>query len=415
MDDFALKKRYTYGTLLIDMETRKIVDLIESRELDVVVTWLKKFKNIKFFNRDGSYTYAKAISQTHPNAIQISDYFHLIKNLCDYLKEHLVRKLPRMIEIEGFFYEGKISIDESVIKSKYKYKIEGELSQLVKKIYEEGNKYSTIGKIFNLQYRTIKKYLTVSKEEFENKNKKISTVERVQRKQNLINKDRELYAKGVSKRGIARECNIAFKTINSYLDESASPKTKVSIVKNKDFFKFKIDIINLLNKNLKKQEIYKILREEKGYKYALRTFYLHVSTLIKENKSDCTTISEPFTIRVQLNKIISMLYKPINKINDFSLELYNKIIEKYPLINKILELINQFKELVQNRDLYKFDIWLKNAAKLNIRELNSFLGGIKRDKKAIENAITYRYTNALAEGSVNKLKTLKNNVWESIL
>ncbi|MBC2850002.1 transposase [Cetobacterium sp. 8H] len=64
-----------------------------------------------------------------------------------------------------------------------------------------------------------------------------------------------------------------------------------------------------------------------------------------------------------------------------------------------------------HRDLYKFDIWLKNAAKLNIRELNNFLGGIKRDKKAIENAITYRYTNALAEGSVNKLKTLKKTMY----
>ncbi|MEG1146926.1 MAG: transposase, partial [Bacilli bacterium] len=49
IDDFALKKRHTYGTILIDMESRKVIDLIESRELEVVSEWLKKFKNIIFF------------------------------------------------------------------------------------------------------------------------------------------------------------------------------------------------------------------------------------------------------------------------------------------------------------------------------------------------------------------------------
>lgn len=93
------------------------------------------------------------------------------------------------------------------------------------------------------------------------------------------------------------------------------------------------------------------------------------------------------------------------------MELYNRIIQKYPLVNKILEINNEFKKLVQNKDLNKFHFWLKNAAELNIRELNSFIGGIKRDKEAVYNAITYRFTNALAEGSVNKLKTLKRTMY----
>ncbi len=155
------------------METRKIIDLIESRELDEVTKWLKKFKNIKIFNRDGSYTYAKAISQSHPNAIQISDYFHLVKNLCDYLKEYLMRKLPKLLEIDGFFYEGKISINQSLIKTKYQYDNEWELIERIKKMHADGNNYSSIGKIFNLQYRTIKRYLNMSQEEIENQKNKV--------------------------------------------------------------------------------------------------------------------------------------------------------------------------------------------------------------------------------------------------
>ena len=84
-----------------------------------------------------------------------------------------------------------------------------------------------------------------------------------------------------------------------------------------------------------------------------------------------------------------------------------KITEKYEWIPKILNLLKEFKELFQEKDLNKFNIWLEEASKLNFKELNSFTTGIRRDKIAIENAITYRFTNELAEGSVNKLKTLK--------
>ena len=112
------------------METRKIIDLIESREVEIVSEWLKKFKNIKIFNRDGSQSYARAISQSHASAVQISDYFHLVKNLCDYIKEYLMRKLPKLIEVDGFFYKDKILTNQLLIKTKYKYDNEWELIEI---------------------------------------------------------------------------------------------------------------------------------------------------------------------------------------------------------------------------------------------------------------------------------------------
>lgn len=132
--------------------------------------------------------------------------------------------------------------------------------------------------------------------------------------------------------------------------------------------------------------------------------------VIKENANEITNKEKP-TIKIKSNKIISLLYRTIDKINDFSIELYDKIIEKYTWIPTILNLIEEFKELVQNKSLNKFHTWMKKASELDIKELNSFLAGIKRDEKAVENAITYRFTNGLAEGSVNKLKTLKRTMY----
>lgn len=86
IDDFALKKRQRYGTVMVDLETRKIVDMIESREMEDVTRWLSEYPNLRVVSRDGSRTYAAAIATAHPGAKQVSDRFHLVKNLTDYAR-----------------------------------------------------------------------------------------------------------------------------------------------------------------------------------------------------------------------------------------------------------------------------------------------------------------------------------------
>lgn len=83
IDDFALKKRQRYGTVMINVDTHKIVDMIESRETSDVIRWLSEYPNLRVVSRDGSQQYAAAITEAHPRAMQVSDRFHLLKNLND--------------------------------------------------------------------------------------------------------------------------------------------------------------------------------------------------------------------------------------------------------------------------------------------------------------------------------------------
>ncbi|WP_257155359.1 transposase [Bacillus cereus] len=103
MDDFAIKKRQRYGTIMVDIETHKIIDLIPSRDLDDVIAWLKTFPHLKIVSRDGSITFRNAIAQAHPAAIQVSDRFHLIENLKDYTKQAFQRLLPTSIKVSHQF------------------------------------------------------------------------------------------------------------------------------------------------------------------------------------------------------------------------------------------------------------------------------------------------------------------------
>ena len=103
---------------MIDIETHKIVDLLESRQEDDVAEWLKTFPNIEVISRDGGIMYKSASHKAHSKAMQVSDRFHVLKNLTDYAKDALKRILKKQIKIE----DTEAEVTKSEIHKKYIFK-----------------------------------------------------------------------------------------------------------------------------------------------------------------------------------------------------------------------------------------------------------------------------------------------------
>ena len=99
VDDFAFRKRYTYGSVMIDLETHRIIDIIESRETQQVEEWLRSYPNLQVISRDGAQTYASASTNSHPSALQVSDRFHLLKNLSEAVEKYMRRLFPSRLVI----------------------------------------------------------------------------------------------------------------------------------------------------------------------------------------------------------------------------------------------------------------------------------------------------------------------------
>lgn len=99
VDDFAFRKRYTYGTVMVDLDSHRIIDIIDSRETKQVENWLLAYPNLEVISRDGAQAYASAASRSHPEALQVSDRFHLLKNLSDSIEKYLYRLLPSLLSI----------------------------------------------------------------------------------------------------------------------------------------------------------------------------------------------------------------------------------------------------------------------------------------------------------------------------
>jgi hypothetical protein len=83
VDDFALRKRRRYATVLIDAETRQRVDVLPDRGADTLQTWLRAHPGVQIVCRDGSGTYAEAIRRVLPDAVGVGDRYHIWHNLAE--------------------------------------------------------------------------------------------------------------------------------------------------------------------------------------------------------------------------------------------------------------------------------------------------------------------------------------------
>jgi transposase len=80
LDEWAWRRRQRYGTILCNLERRRITDLLPDRDGATVKAWLRAHPEIGFVARDRSGGFAGAVSDALPGAIQVADRWHLMEN-----------------------------------------------------------------------------------------------------------------------------------------------------------------------------------------------------------------------------------------------------------------------------------------------------------------------------------------------
>jgi transposase len=181
IDDFAWKRGLRYGTVIIDLDTHQIIDILPDREAESVRKWLATHPEIEVVSRDRGGAYADGAAQGAPQAIQCADRWHICKNLGDAVEEYLKRQ-PLSIPAPA----------QSISETKETLPLPA----------------ST-----NAQ----RKQELLSEETFE-------------RKQAIVGKVREMHLQGISGHGIAAELGLARGTVRKYLQSEGpvrmAPRTR---------------------------------------------------------------------------------------------------------------------------------------------------------------------------------------------
>lgn len=89
IDDWSWRRATSYGTIVVDLERRSVVDILDDRSVESAAKWLRSHPSVEVVSRDRCGLYAQAVREGAPQARQVADRFHLVQNLRSAIEEQM--------------------------------------------------------------------------------------------------------------------------------------------------------------------------------------------------------------------------------------------------------------------------------------------------------------------------------------
>ncbi len=96
IDDFAWRRGHSYGSIVVDLERRKVIDILPDRQRGTIVAWLKENRQVRVICRDRGPGYGAAAAEAAPQARQVADRWHLFENASAAFLSAVRSELPRL-------------------------------------------------------------------------------------------------------------------------------------------------------------------------------------------------------------------------------------------------------------------------------------------------------------------------------
>lgn len=381
VDEWSYRRGHRYGTLMCDLERHRPIDLLPERSSSSFADWLRKHPGIEVISRDRGDEYKRGATEGAPQAIQVADRFHLLRNLRD--------AVARIMDRHRQAVQAAAQRTLCIVKEENK----------------PGEEPAT--KPVNLQQET-----GISPASRASSTKRQNRLQRFQQVHHL-------HQQGVSKREIARQLDIHRDTVGRYLRSSEFPE-RTTRQPSSGITPY----LPYLQKRWQEGcRVGKMLYEElkaQGYRQSIYTLYRLLTRWRFTSRQEAQ--QEP--LRSALPAVPSSFVNPSSKLvalwllkrpeqqeaNElaFLRELSN---ESEPL-KKSMELALQFATLLRHKQMTDFPKWLKAIEEEKEQcELKNFAQGLRQDLAAVGAAIALPWSNGQLEGQVNRLKLIKRQMY----
>jgi transposase len=96
IDDFSFKRGRKFGTILVDLSTHQVIDLLIERKIESAAKWMHSHPEIRYVSRDRGNEYSQAVCERASQAMAIADRFHLTKNLVEAIEPIVVQRYKQL-------------------------------------------------------------------------------------------------------------------------------------------------------------------------------------------------------------------------------------------------------------------------------------------------------------------------------
>lgn len=376
VDDWAWRKGRSYGTVLIDLERHCPVDLLPDRSAHTLTTWLERHPGVEIISRDRAGAYADGARRGAPDAVQIADRWHLLKNLGDALERFLVRhdgvlqEVARDASQEGAESDPGHATDET--------EMEASLQPQAQRDSEER------------RARRLLRY----------------------------NEVRALHQEGVSLREVARITDLSRQTVRRYAHAATFPEVKRRAGRRTLLDLYEDRLLQRWNEGCRNgQQLFRELRAA-GYPGGRTGVTRYVTALrrrcglpARSHAHGGTAATQPTVHRTSARWVVWVVLRhPDGRTTDQQAYL-SRLCSTSGTTALVVSICQQFATLLRERRGRDLDAWTQEAQESGAIELEGFVRSIRQDWTAVIAGLSREISNGQTEGQVNRLKTIKRQMY----
>ena len=363
IDDWAYKRGQKYGTILVDLEQHRVLDLLPDRTTETVTAWLRKHPGIEVISRDRAGAYADAARQGAPQAEQVADRWHLLQNLTEAVQRVVERYYLRLRE----------AVQTSAVS------VHRELSEPVQKT-------------------TLAPLLAAAEQR-----RQVREAERQARCAEVL----RLHAQGFPILTIARQLRMHRRLVRQYLRAGVLPRAYPS-GRQRQLDPYASYLSQRWQEGCHNAaQLWRELRERgfPGSDTRVRQWMRQYHRPDKKSIAAVRAVTPLVPSPRQTTWILLDGPRPADEKTKAWIEEFR---QRVPDIERAAQLANQFIKLLRERRGEELSNWLAQAAQ---SPLTSFATGLRRDLAAVQTAFSSPWSQGQVEGQVNRLKMLKRQMY----
>jgi transposase len=349
VDDFALRRGHVYGTVLIDIETRRPVDVLPERSAESFESWLGSRPGVEVICRDRGGCYAEGAARGAPLAVQVADRWHLLHNLAE-AAERAVGGHRSCLRDEAAQPEAApaITVMPSAPEGQ-RARTTRDRHAAVRAAAARGLTITQISRELHLDRKTVRRYAAADD-------------------------PGSLYSDARAPRAGLLDPHLAW--LHQRWEEGCTST----------------------------DQLHAELRA-RGYRGSLRTLRRHTAAL---RQGTATPARPPAP---GSKKVAAWILTPPGKLTAEQRTALDAITARCPELAATSTLVRQFADMLTHRQGTKLPGWADQAEASDIPEIRSFAAGLRKDWPAVTAGLTLPWSSGTVEGHVNRIKMIKRQMY----
>lgn len=370
VDDWAWRKGSTYGTIIVDLERRQVLDLFPERAAGMTADWLRQHPDVEIISRDRCGLFAQGAQEGAPQARQIADRFHIVQNLREAVQVQLGRAA-------GFSARPLLPTDGDEVASV--------------RDKHGGAEHRRLSRMANQHSR-----------------------------QAAFNHVRALWNEGRNVREIVQQTGFDRRTITKWIRADKLPERCAAAPKTTSPRHFEDYLSRRWSEGCVRGP--RLFQEIKARGYT-GSFSNLERLLAKWRNPKCKKVTatptvpnprpvDPVTGR-SISPIVAaaLCIKPRGLLTANQAAKVEAMKKDWPEFATMRRLAMRFRGMLKSKNVGKLGAWLKDAQKSGLYAMQRFARTAQRDIDAVRNAITEPWSNGQTEGQINRLKALKRTMY----